>query len=392
MKKSYFTDDIGITKEEDSDEDIEETDVMDDEARSIQLTNSTPGMNIEYESGASSVLAQAESRASIPPLEVTIDDIEHADMDISQNQANNDNAITIDEKSKKREKKKAKEEREREIRAAEERQLEKDVPRNADEFEKLVRSSPNSSFVWIKYMAFMLNSADIEKARAIAERALRTINIREETEKLNIWVAYFNLENQYGNPPEEAVQKVFQRALQYCDPKKVHFAFLGMYERTEQHKLANELLDKMSRKFKHSCKVWLRRVQTLLTQQQDGVQPVVNRALLCLPRHKHIKFISQAAILEFKSGVPDRGRSMFEGILRENPKRTDLWSIYLDQEIRLGDEDVIRALFERAISLSLPPKKMKFLFTKYRNYEESRGDKERVKSVLQKAIDYVNSI
>lgn len=148
---------------------------------------------------------------------------------------------------------------------------------------------------------------------------------------------------------------VFQRALQYNDPKKVHMALLGMYERTEQHKLVNELLDKMTKKFKHSCKVlsslflqsfsffltrylscilvqvWLRRVQRILKQQQDVVQPVVNRALLSLPRHKHIKFISQTAILEFKCGVPDRGRSMFEGILREYPTKTDLWSVYLDQ-------------------------------------------------------------
>ncbi|KAE8700921.1 RNA binding,RNA binding isoform 2 [Hibiscus syriacus] len=43
--------------------------------------------------------------------------------------------------------------------------------------------------------------------------------------------------------------------------------------------------------------------------------------------------------------IPKRGRSMFEGILREYPKRTDLWHLS-DQEIRLGDEDVIRALFE----------------------------------------------
>lgn len=49
--------------------------------------------------------------------------------------------------------------------------------------------------------------------------------------------------------------KVFQRALQYNDPKKVHLSLLGMYERTEQHKLADELLDKMVKKFKHSCKV-----------------------------------------------------------------------------------------------------------------------------------------
>ena len=60
--------------------------------------------------------------------------------------------------------------REREIRDAETRLLEKDVPRTADEYERLVRSSPNSSFVWIKYIAFMLSLADVEKARSIAER------------------------------------------------------------------------------------------------------------------------------------------------------------------------------------------------------------------------------
>lgn len=117
MKKSYFTDDIDfqITEQEQSDEDIEETGVedddVDDEARSILLTDST-GMDIEYGSGASDVLAQAESRASIPPLDVTLDDIEHSDMEnfISQNQKNNE-ATTIDEKNKRRAKKKAKEER-----------------------------------------------------------------------------------------------------------------------------------------------------------------------------------------------------------------------------------------------------------------------------------------
>lgn len=56
-------------------------------------------------------------------------------------------------------------------------------------------------------------------------------------------------------PFQEAVVKVFQRALQYCDLKKVHIALLGMYERTEQHKLADELLDKMIKKFKNSSKV-----------------------------------------------------------------------------------------------------------------------------------------
>ncbi|KAI3446386.1 hypothetical protein Pfo_003051 [Paulownia fortunei] len=398
MKNSYFNDEEVLQRPPRQNHDFAigtNDSVVLAEPAMIPQSNSAciEGMNNESDIGLHPILADAESRALVPPLEVPLGDIESLDIggDVGQSAVNVTNADTIEEKNNKRAKKKAREEREREIRAAEERLLEKDIPRNADEFEKLIRSSPNSSFIWIKYMAFMLSLADIEKARSIAERALRTINIREESEKLNIWVAYFNLENEYGNPSEEAVMKIFQRALQYCDPKRVHLALLGMYERTEQHKLADEMLDKMARKFKHSCKVWLRRIQSLLKKNSDGVQSVVNRALLSLPRHKHIKFISQTAILEFKCGVPDRGRSMFEGMLREYPKRTDLWSIYLDQEIRLGDADLIRALFERAISLSLPPKKMKFLFKKYLEYEKSIGDEERIESVKKKAMDYVEN-
>ncbi|XP_057496360.1 rRNA biogenesis protein RRP5 [Actinidia eriantha] len=398
MKNSYFSENYDVqppSKKKSDDEDDENDHMVGTQLNMLPGSGSSGIQNfdIEYENGEHPVLADVEARASILPLEVPLDDIENSGMDdvIYQCKEQADDVNAIDEKSKRRAKRKEKEEREREIMAAEERLLEKDVPRSADEFEKLVRSSPNSSFIWIKYMAFMLSLADVENARSIAERALKTINIREETEKLNIWVAYFNLENEYGNPPEEAVQKIFQRALQYCDPKKVHLALLGMYERTEQPKLADDLLNKMIRKFKHSCKVWLRRIQWLLNQNRDDVQSVVKRAVLCLPQHKHIKFLSQTAILEFKCGVPDRGRSMFEGMLREYPKRTDLWSIYLDQEIRLGDVDLIRALFERAISLSLPPKKMKFLFKKYLEYEKSVGDEERIESVKTKAMEYVES-
>ncbi|KAL3534003.1 hypothetical protein ACH5RR_007524, partial [Cinchona calisaya] len=390
MKNSYFTSDANRQKPSGHGTDyaIDGNHVF--ESTEAIMLPSLDDFSIQSENGKLPVIGELESRASVRPLDVLLDEVETSDTDnmVSEDLKHLSGADIMGEKSKKRTKKKAKEEREQEIQAAEERLLEKSIPRNADEFEKLIRSSPNSSFVWIKYMAFMLSLADVEKARSIAERALRTINIREESEKLNVWVAYFNLENEYGSPPEEAVVKVFQRALQYCDPKKVHLALLGMYERTEQYKLADELLGKMTKKFKHSCKVWLRRVQRLLQQNHDGIQSNVNRALLCLPRRKHIKFIKQTAILEFKCGVPDRGRSLFEGMLREYPKKTDLWNIYLDQEIRLGDVDVIRSLFERAISLSLPLRKMKSLFTRYLEYEKSLGDEERAESVRSKAREY----
>ncbi|XP_058758623.1 rRNA biogenesis protein RRP5-like [Vicia villosa] len=367
-----------------------------DGIKSMSTTNSSLlgplNTEVEYETDQLPILSQAEERAYIHPLDVVLDDfdqLEENNTNSTSKSGNKKDALT--EKQIRHEKKKAKKERKEAIDNEEKKSQEKGVPRTADEFEKLVRSSPNSSFNWIKYMDFMISLADIEKARSIAERALRTIIIREENEKFNIWKAYFNLENKYGNPKEEAVMKVFQRAIQYNDPKKVHLALLEMFERTEQHSLADELLNKMTKKFKHSCKVWLRRVQNLLLQKKDDDVAVVKRALLSLPQRKHIKFITQTAKLEFKIGLPDRGRSLFEKLLQEYPKRTDLWSVYLDQEIQLKDKDLIRALFERAISLSLPPKKIKFLFNKYLKYETDHGDEEQIESVKRKAMEYVES-
>ncbi|KAL9999138.1 putative suppressor of forked, tetratricopeptide-like helical domain superfamily [Helianthus debilis subsp. tardiflorus] len=388
MKASYFDTDVGTgTPANHGSDSINENNSESDEETPFEVQEPL----ILSGNGDHPMLAEVESRASVLPLDVSLDETEDSPMDDvgAQSPEALDNVTKTSENKVKRTKKKEMEEREREIRAAEERLLQKDIPRTADDYEKLTRSSPNSSFIWLKYMAFLLSLNEVDKARSIANRALNTINMIEESEKLNVWIAYFNLENEFGNPPEEAVVKVFQRALQVCDPKKIHFALLGMYERTDQNKLADELLEKMIRKFKHSCKVWLRRIQRVLKQNEDMVQSVVKRALICLPKHKHIKFITQTAISEFKSGVPDRGRSLFEGMLREYPKRTDLWSVYLDQEIRLGDEAVIRALFERTICLELPLKKIKFLFKKYLEFEKSKGDEERIEYVKAEALKYL---
>lgn len=51
-------------------------------------------------------------------------------------------------------------------------------PESADDFDRLVLSSPNSSILWLQYMAFHLQATEIEKARAVAERALKTISFR----------------------------------------------------------------------------------------------------------------------------------------------------------------------------------------------------------------------
>jgi len=48
------------------------------------------------------------------------------------------------------------------------------MPQTADDYERLLLASPNSSFLWIKYMAFQLGMTEIDKARKIVERALES--------------------------------------------------------------------------------------------------------------------------------------------------------------------------------------------------------------------------
>jgi len=177
MKASYFEDEDHevSTSSHDSGEEME-ADLDGDSVAKLRLGDDIPqssNSDSELKLEEGSALDQVESRASVPPLEVVLDDMEEDDVagQPDNTEIDPDNGgENLDEKSKRLAKRKAKEEKERHIRAAEQRLLEKDAPRTTDEFEKAVRTSPNSSFVWIKYMQFMLSMADVEGARSVAER------------------------------------------------------------------------------------------------------------------------------------------------------------------------------------------------------------------------------
>ena len=55
------------------------------------------------------------------------------------------------------------------------------VPEVAADFDRLALQSPNSSLVWLRYMAFHLETSEVEKARSVADRALKTISFRYST-------------------------------------------------------------------------------------------------------------------------------------------------------------------------------------------------------------------
>lgn len=61
-------------------------------------------------------------------------------------------------------------------------------------------------------------------------------------------------------------------------------------------------------------------------------------------------------------------------------------------EIKVGDQESVRRLFERVLLLQWNTKKMKFFFKKYLDYEKKHGTSEGVDHVKQAAIRYVETL
>ena len=106
------------------------------------------------------------------------------------------------------------------------------TPESNADFERLLLGSPNSSYLWIQYMSFQIPLSEVDKAREIARRAIKTINFREEQERLNIWIAFLNLENVYGT--DETLESVFKEAARANDSKTVHLRLASIFEQSDK--------------------------------------------------------------------------------------------------------------------------------------------------------------
>ena len=126
-------------------------------------------------------------------------------------------------------KKKKKKWRKAEIKIDRTGELDAHGPQSVADFERLLLGQPNSSYLWLSYMAIQLQFSEVTKARETAERAIRTMvhSKDTETEVLNVWVAYLNLENTYGS--DETVEEVFKRACERNDVEEMHNRLTSIY-------------------------------------------------------------------------------------------------------------------------------------------------------------------
>ncbi len=291
--------------------------------------------------------------------------------------------------------------------------LDKHGPQSTDDYERLLLSQPDSSLLWLQYMAFHLELGEIDTARHISQRALQTISPigQSESEKLNIWIALLNLENAYGD--DETIESTFKSACEVNDSQEIHERLASIYIQSSKHEKADQLFQTMLKRFGAADpKIWINYATFLfdtLNEPERG-RAILSKALQTLPATAHIDITSKFAALEFRSasGIAERGRTIFEGLLDAFPKRVDLWNVLLDLEMRYGGgreagdanggagekKARVRRLFERILDEGGAGKKIKnkqarFFFKRWLEFEEMEGDERGAEGVKKRAVEWV---
>lgn len=210
-----------------------------------------------------------------------------ASSDEDENEDVEDTEATAGKKKRLSAKEKAKAEvrEEQRLREIEERNADPNQrPETIDQFERLVLAEPNSSKCWIQYMSYLLSNTEIDKAREIARRAIKTIAFRETKELRNLWTALINLELTYNLANFDEVLK---EALNHNDPLET---YLNLVEVLKSHNLRDRLVNTINiitRKFRTELQVWRVAADAYFwLGMADRVQPTLQRALLVLPKNQ----------------------------------------------------------------------------------------------------------
>lgn len=114
--------------------------------------------------------------------------------------------------------------------------------------------------------------------------------MNEPRERFNVVAAMMNLEYKHGT--KETQEKMFQRALDLCDPKQVYMQQAIIYEVNGDDKNAEEMFEKVVKKFRKSRKAWERYILFFMKKKDfKKANAILQRSLLSLEKHKRKKMI-----------------------------------------------------------------------------------------------------
>ncbi|KAF2112865.1 hypothetical protein BDV96DRAFT_648501 [Lophiotrema nucula] len=262
-------------------------------------------------------------------------------------------------------------------------------PQSVADYERLLLGQPNSAELWVRYMVFQRELNEIDKARQIAKRALATMSPREEKERLDVWTALLHLENDFGS--DDVVDETFKEAYQYNDSREIHERMIKIYITSGKLDKADTLYQSMikNKSFTPTPSLWLSYAAFLMSTLQppspSRARALLQRATQSVPESEHRYLTTKFGALEFKipNGDPERGRTIFEGLVSTWPKKGDLWDTYMSLEMSHGSAENVRALYERIVAQKMKKKRAATVFRNWREWEQEQGNKKDVEKVVR---------
>ncbi|KAI5810984.1 hypothetical protein DFH27DRAFT_3718 [Peziza echinospora] len=403
LKASYFED-----ESEDEDEDDEDVEGSEDESVAGGVDLETA---VEYDSDAEDAAADDASDDEMedaPPLNASTDgalstggfDWTGSILDANPNVKAEDSDAS-DSETGVADKKKKKKSAASKIKQDMTGDLNTRAPESVSDFERLLMGNPQSSELWVRYMAFQLQLSDIEKAREVSERALKTITTNLK-EKEFVWAAMLNMELEFGS--DETLDEVFKRACIYNDSLEMHERLCSIYIQAGKFDKADSLYQVALKKHGAvSPQLWTTYATFLFsapTSAPDRARALLPRAIQALPKQPesiHRTLISKFAQLEFTRGDPERGRTIFENLTSTYPAKTDLLMVWVDMEMKLakesGEKKPVRDLLERKLVAGgkVKAKPAKTLFKRWLAWEEKSGDRKGIENVSRRAREFAEA-
>ncbi|KAF4533202.1 hypothetical protein B566_EDAN001744 [Ephemera danica] len=230
-------------------------------------------------------------------------------------------------------------------------------PTTPKDYDRLLFSKKNSSKLWIQYITHHLKASEVDKARSVADRALEAIDMREDDERLNIWRTLINIEGRYGD--EDSMEKVMQRAAQYCDDFRVFIHALDTLKMTNRWQEAELVVEKLLKKFTSNPETWMHIGDFYYhSGQHSKAEELLAKALTTLLEEQYVTVALHCASLADKYGSRNSqgAASILEMLKTKYPKRLDILFQYVDMLIRQDNCRCAITQLENAAELKLSKK------------------------------------
>ena len=279
------------------------------------------------------------------------------------------------------------------IREIEQANLNNEI-KNAQYYERIILKDHDNSLNWIEYASYILDTLNLASARQIFERALKIIDIAKTKEKLNIWVAYLNLENIYGD--KKSFNKILERAKEVCDKKLLYKHVIQIYMSSNKYEEAHELYKILTKDYFSDLDIWkqyiefLFEVNNITQKEKQNVEFIsmdtkegLNKSMQVLSKKYHLDIMNWYGQLLYKYNNNEEARNMFDNILKNFPKRKDIWFVYIDKEIKYGKNvDKVRQIFDRMFEIKFKINDLKSIMKKFLEFEKEhcKDEKEFIKA------------